>query len=167
MAGDRPGLSTPSRYQSLLGCAVVEARVLHVPDVEDPQVRHGVTAVSRGLSFRSQLSVPIIRDGQPIGVIGLSRHEPGPFSEAAIDLVKTFADQAVLAIENARLLAELQTRTQELTRSVGELTALGEVSRALSSTLHLETVLQTIVTRANELAGTAGRTLCGNHGGRA
>src|SRR5262249_54530117 len=71
----------------------------------------------------------------------------------------TFADQAVIAIENARLLTELQTRTADLTRSVGELTALGEVGRALSSTLDLETVLQTIVLRANELAGTAGCTI--------
>jgi two-component system, NtrC family, sensor kinase len=144
----------PVDTTSLLGRAVVEARVVHVPDVEDPQAPHGVTTVSRGLSFRSQLSVPIIRDGQPIGVIGLSRREPGPFSDAAIDLVKTFADQAVIAIENARLLAELQARTQELTRSVDELTALSDVSRALSSTLDLDAILQTIVTRANQLAGT-------------
>src|SRR4030095_3648081 len=143
MAGDRPGLSTPSRYQSLLGCAVVEARVLHVPDVEDPQAPHGITTVSRGLSFRSQLSVPVIRDGQPIGVIGLTRREPGPFSDAAIDLVKTFADQAVIAIENARLLGELQAQTKALTRSVDRLTALGDVGRAVSSTLDLETVLTT------------------------
>jgi signal transduction histidine kinase len=143
----------PVDTTSLLGRAVVEARVLHVPDVEDPQAPHGVSTVSRGLSFRSQLSVPIIRDGQPIGVIGLSRREPGPFSDAAIDLVKTFADQAVIAIENARLLAELQARTQELTRSVDELTALSDVSRALSSTLDLDAILQTIVTRANQLAG--------------
>jgi signal transduction histidine kinase len=76
-----------------------------------------------------------------------------------VELLQTFADQAVIAIENARLLTELQTRTAELTRSVGELTALGEVGRALSSTLDLETVLQTIVLRANELAGTAGCTI--------
>src|SRR5437870_9406678 len=74
-------------------------------------------------------------------------------------LSKTFADQAVIAIENVRLFRELESRTQELTRSVGELTALGEVGRALSSTLDLETVLQTIVLRANELAGTAGCTI--------
>src|SRR5262249_57189426 len=64
--------------------------------------------------------------------------------------------QAMIASENARLLTELQARTHELTRSVEELTALSDVGRALSSTLDLETVLQTIVTRANELAGTGG-----------
>jgi signal transduction histidine kinase len=73
-----------------------------------------------------------------------------------LELLQTFADQAVIAIENVRLFRELEARTQALTRSVDELTALGDVSRALSSTLDLETVLKTIVTRANELAGTDG-----------
>jgi signal transduction histidine kinase len=82
------------------------------------------------------------------------RGQVRPFTDAQIDLVTTFANQAVIAMENARLLSELQTRTQELARSVEQLTALGEVSRALSSTLDLETVLQTIVARANQLAGT-------------
>ncbi len=70
--------------------------------------------------------------------------------------METFADQAAIAIENARLVNELQARTAELTRSVHELQALGEVSQALSSTLDLETVLNTIVSRANQLAGTDG-----------
>ena len=70
--------------------------------------------------------------------------------------METFADQAAIAIENARLLTELQARTGELTRSVQELQALGEVSQALSSTLDLDTVLRTIVARANQLAGTDG-----------
>jgi GAF domain-containing protein len=73
-----------------------------------------------------------------------------------VDLVKTFADQAVIAIENVRLVKELQARTSELTRSVEQLTALGEVSRAVSSTLDVETVLDTIVSRANQLAGADG-----------
>src|SRR5262249_17944012 len=64
-----------------------------------------------------------------------------------------FADQAVIAIENVRLLAELRARTSELSRSVNELKALGEVSRAVSSTLNVETVLNTVVARANQLAG--------------
>jgi signal transduction histidine kinase len=76
-----------------------------------------------------------------------------------VALLKTFADQAVIAVENARLLTELQARTAELTYSVAELTALGEVGRAVSSTLDLETVLQTIVSRAVQIAGTAGCTI--------
>ena len=81
---------------------------------------------------------------------------PEPFSEKQIELLETFADQAVIAIENVRLFNELRARTAELTRSVAQLTALGEVGRAVSSTLDLDTVLDTIVTRANQLAGTDG-----------
>jgi signal transduction histidine kinase len=82
--------------------------------------------------------------------------EVRPFSEKQIALLKTFADQAVIAIENVRLFQELQARTRELSRSVEHLTALGEVGRAVSSTLDLETVLTTIVTRAVQLSGTSG-----------
>ena len=142
-----------------MGRAVVEARVVHVPDIEDPAAPPALTSVSKGLGFRSQLSVPILRGGQPIGVLVLSRHAPGPFSDAQIELVETFADQAVIAIENARLLSELQARTAELTRSVGQLTALGDVGRAVSSTLDLDTVLTTIVSRAAQLAGADGGSI--------
>ena len=77
-----------------------------------------------------------------------------PFTEKQIELVATFADQAVIAIENARLLSELRQRTDELGQSVGELRALGEVSQAVNSTLDLETVLSTIVAKAVQLSGT-------------
>src|SRR5262249_51727335 len=89
-----------------------------------------------------------------LGVILIYRHEVRVFTDGQIALLETFADQAAIAIENARLLTELQARTDQLTRSVGELQALGEVNQALSSTLDLETVLNTIVARANQLAGT-------------
>ena len=100
------------------------------------------------------LAVPMFREGSPIGAIAVARAEPGPFSPKEIELLQTFANQAVIAIENVRLFQELQARTAELTRSVGQLTALGDVGRLLSSTLDLDTVLQTIVTRASQLAGT-------------
>jgi signal transduction histidine kinase len=86
----------------------------------------------------------------------VARAEPRPFSDSEIELLKTFADQAVIAVENVRLFKELQARTGELTQSVEKLTALGEVSRAVSSTLDVETVLDTIVSRASQLAGAAG-----------
>ena len=91
-----------------------------------------------------------------IGVITTWRREVKPFSDKQVALVKTFADQAVIAIENARLLQELQERTRELVRSVGELKALGEVGQAVSSTLDLETVLTRIVSHAVQLSGTDG-----------
>src|SRR5262249_6507656 len=84
---------------------------------------------------------------------------PGQFSDGEIELLRTFADQAVIAIENARLLGELEARTSELTRSVEQLTALGEVGRAVSSSLDPETVLTTIVSRAVELSGLDGGSI--------
>src|SRR4029077_3655030 len=93
-------------------------------------------------------------EGVPIGVIVIRRSEVRPFNEKQIKLLETFADQAVIAIENVRLFQELQERTRELVRSVGELKALGEVSQAVSSTLDLETVLTRIVSHAVQLSGT-------------
>ena len=98
----------------------------------------------------------MLRKDEPIGAIAVGRPERGVFPEELIELLQTFADQAVIAIENVRLFNELQSRTQELTRSVDQLTALGEISRAVSSTLDVETVLDTIVARATQLAGADG-----------
>ena len=98
--------------------------------------------------------VPLMREEEPIGVIILTRQGVEPFTEKQIELVTTFADQAVIAIENSRLLNELRQRTEELGQSVGELRALGEVSQAVNSTLDLETVLSTIVANAVQLSGT-------------
>jgi GAF domain-containing protein len=98
----------------------------------------------------------MLREGSLIGVIVIWRTEVRAFTDKHIELVTTFADQAVIAIENVRLFNELRARTAELTRSVEQLTALGEIGRAVSSTLDLETVLTTIVSRAAELAGADG-----------
>ena len=106
----------------------------------------------KAAGFRSRLGVPLLRGGRSIGAIVIFRTEPGHFADKHIELLKTFADQAVIAIENVRLFTELEARTAELTRSVGELKALGEVGHAVSSTLDLETVLSTIVSRATQLA---------------
>jgi GAF domain-containing protein len=84
----------------------------------------------------------------------IRRSEVRPFSERQIKLLETFADQAVIAIENVRLFQELEARTRDLARSVGELKALGEVGQAVSSTLDLQTVLSTIVRHAVQLSGT-------------
>jgi two-component system, NtrC family, sensor kinase len=139
----------------LTGRAILERTVVHVPDVElDAEFQH--KALSRAVGWRSGLFVPMLREGAPIGIVVVARAEPGPFSDTEIELLKTFADQAVIAVENVRLFKELQVRTGELTQSVEKLTALGEVSRAVSSTLDVETVLDTIVSRASQLAGGAG-----------
>ncbi|TMG79982.1 MAG: GAF domain-containing protein, partial [Betaproteobacteria bacterium] len=94
-----------------------------------------------------------------MGAITAGRPEPGPFPDKQIALLRTFADQAVIAIENVRLFTELEARTTDLTRSVGELKALGEIGQAVSSTLDLETVLSTIVSRATQLAGMDGGSI--------
>src|SRR5947208_5231143 len=139
----RPGRGLP------IGRAILDCAVAHVPDVErDPEYRH--LDLAHALGWRSALAVPLLREGSPVGGIFVARAEAGPFSDRHIELLKTFADQAVIAIENVRLFTELQARTAQLTRSVEEQTALGEVSRALSSTLDLETVLNTIVARARQ-----------------
>ena len=99
------------------------------------------------------LGCRLLREGAVLGTINLARKRVEPFSERQIELVRTFADQAVIAIENARLFAELPARTDELTRSVGELQALEEVLRAVNSSLDLDTVLATIISRGAALAG--------------
>jgi GAF domain-containing protein len=98
--------------------------------------------------------VPILKSDDLAGVIVIYHQEVRPFTDNQIALVETFADQAAIAIENVRLLDELRQRTDELGRSVEELRALGEVSQAVNSTLDLETVLTTIVSRAVQLSRT-------------
>jgi GAF domain-containing protein len=96
----------------------------------------------------------MLKDDILVGAIVIYRQEVRPFTDQQIDLVKNFAAQAVIAIENARLLNELRQRTNELGRSVEELRALGEVSQAVNSTLDLETVLSTIVANSVQLSST-------------
>src|SRR5215472_12907000 len=132
--------------------AGLERRTTHIHDIQvDPEHTYGSRQID---PIRTVLSIPMLRANLLLGVITIYRLEVRPFSDSQIALMETFADQAAIAIENARLLTELQARTDQLTRSVQELQALGEVSQALSSTLDLETVLNTIVSRANQLAGT-------------
>ena len=134
--------------------AALERRTVHIPDVlSDPEYTYGAKNVD---PIRTVLGVPIIKDDELFGVIMIYRLEVKPFAEKQIALVETFADQAAIAIENVRLFEEVQSRTRELTQSVEELRALGEVSQAVNSTLDLENVLSTIVAKAVQLSGTEG-----------
>jgi GAF domain-containing protein len=142
------------------GRVILERAMLHLADLQtDPATPSVTRRVAERMGLKSVLWVPMLREGEPIGVIGAVRGEAGFFSDDQVRLLQTFADQAVIAIENVRLFKELQARTGELTRSVGELRALGEVSQALSSTLDVDVVLNTIVTRANDLIGADGCTI--------
>jgi signal transduction histidine kinase len=136
--------------------AIRENTLVHADSQDAHVASAALIARAKALGHRRALVVPMTVDGEAVGAIRVSRSEATPFSEQHIVLLRSFADQAVIAIENVRLFQELRARTAELTRSVEQLTALGEVSRAVSSTLDVETVLATIVMRANELAGTAG-----------
>jgi GAF domain-containing protein len=111
-------------------------------------------ALHKLAGVRTLLTVPMLKDNEVVGAIAIYRQEVEPFAEKQIDLVQNFANQAVIAIENTRLLKELRARTDDLARSVEELRALGEVSQAVNSTLDLKTVLDTIVTKATQLSGT-------------
>jgi signal transduction histidine kinase/putative methionine-R-sulfoxide reductase with GAF domain len=139
----------PSREQAT-GRAILSGAVAHLPDVvADPEYRQEVACQG---GWRSMISVPMFRERTTVGAIWVARAQAGPFPDNQIELLKTFADQAVIAIENVRLFKELEARTAELTQSVEKLTALGEVSQAVSSTLDLESVLATIVSRAVQLS---------------
>jgi signal transduction histidine kinase len=156
----RTAFPQPLHSEGLIFWVIRDRAPIQSTDAKtDPRVPEAGRAFARARGHRSLVGVPLLRQDEAIGAISVSRREPGGFTDDEIALLQIFADQAVIAIENARLLSELQARTQALTRSVEQLTALGEVGRAVSSTLDLETVLQTIVLRANELAGTAGCTI--------
>jgi signal transduction histidine kinase len=150
-------VARPVTPGSPAGRAVLERRTIHLHDILDDVARREYPeglVLQRGSGFRTVLVTPLAREDAVIGVIVIRRLEVRPFSEKQIALLQTFADQAVIAIENVRLFTELQERTRALARSVEELQVLGEVGRAVSSTLDLETVLTTIIGRANQLSGT-------------
>ncbi|HEV2550856.1 MAG TPA: GAF domain-containing protein, partial [Stellaceae bacterium] len=103
---------------------------------------------------RTLLAVPMLKEGTLVGSISIFRQEVRPFTEKQIELVTSFAAQAVIAVENVRLLSELRDRTTALAQSVEELRTLGEVSQTVNSTLEVDTVLQTIVAKAVQLSRT-------------
>jgi PAS domain S-box-containing protein len=150
-----------SESPTLVAQAIMRGEVVNVPDIAaQSRVSDAVRALARSSGYRSVLAVPIMREGHALGAIAIARSassgEPDPFSTEEIPLLRTFSEQAGIAIENVRLFNELEARTAQLTRSIGELQALGEVSHAVSSTLDLETVLATIVSRAVQLSGSYG-----------
>src|SRR5215204_7370600 len=104
--------------------------------------------------FRSALAAPLMRDESPIGSIFLTRAAVDPFTQQEIELITTFADQAVIAIENTRLFQEVQARTRELSTALEQQTATSEVLRVISrSAFDLQKVLDTLIESAAMLSG--------------
>ena len=137
------------------GRAVVDRTTVQVTDLqaEAEDFPEGA-AYAKQFGHRTTLATPLLRRGVPIGAVLIRRMEVRPFTEKQIELVETFADQAVIAIENSRLFEEVQARTRELSRSVDELKALGEVGQAVSSSLELNVVLPRILEHACALSDT-------------
>jgi len=154
----------PSGRGSLVGRVMLEGRAVHIHDVAaDPEFTFGGPKLS---GARTMLGVPLLRQGTPVGVINLQRKTVRPFTNKQIELVTTFADQAVIAIENVRLFDEVQARTHELSEALEQQTAMSEVLRVISSSpTDLAPVFDTILTNATRLCEGNFALLCRYDGG--
>ena len=141
----------PSGRGSISGRVMLEGRAVHVPDVRaDPEYQVKEAATVGGL--KTMLGVPLLREGSPIGVMVVQRRTPLPFTGKQIELVTTFADQAVIAIENVRLFEEVQARTRELSESLEQQTATSEVLQTISSSPgELKPVFEAMLANATRL----------------
>ena len=147
------GYVIPAVRGTVAGRCVLERRPIHVADLQtETEAYPAGSAIARELGHRTILVIPLLREAVPLGAISLRRNKVEPFSDKQIELVTTFADQAVIAIENTRLFEEVQTRTLELSDALERQTATSEVLKVISRSPHqLRPVLDSIVATAADL----------------
>ncbi|HET7911466.1 MAG TPA: GAF domain-containing protein, partial [Pseudolabrys sp.] len=143
----KPGRAT------VAGRVLQEGKTVHLPDVL-ADADYAALDVQKAIGFRAILGVPLMRAGAPIGIILLMRRVPKPFTDKQIELAETFADQAVIAMENVRLFDEVQMRTRDLTESLQQQTATADVLKTISrSAFDLPTVLDALIETAARMSG--------------
>jgi two-component system, NtrC family, sensor kinase len=169
LAAARAGYPLPVNLETTPGTAILTGSIVHVPDIEEPSAREHVREIGRVVGFRSVVSVPMLREGETVGSISVARREPGRFSDADVTLLKTFADQAVIAIENVRLFTELQNTNHALTAAHAQVTealeqqtATGDILKIIAQTQAdvqpvFDTMVRSAVRLCNGLFGTLWR----------